>query len=566
MLKVKQDHYFDYDEITQFLELVQKTLPGFTQLQAIGQTLEGRKIWLLSITDLSHGDFAAKPAVWVDANTHAGEVTGAQTCLELISQLAEGARSGEQNILRLLKLTTFYIVPRISADGSEIYLKTGHNVRSTPAAWPPARGRAQWNQKDIDGDGDMLTIRKKDRAGAFKINPHNPLLLTQREPGDNDPDADYYFLYEEGELAHLRSRSHRTESGWGLDLNRNFPFEYRPEGQQLGAGTHALSMPEARALVEAVTERKNIFLVITLHTHGGYWLRPWGAHPDTEMNSNDLAVYKTLGEGVAKQTGYPLLNTFKDFQYIEGEFGSGHFDDWTFGHRGIISYTVELWDVFAQFGQTFKHPTDRYFKLEASIQDKLYRWCKEKLAEKDFFVPWRPFEHPQLGPVEIGGWKPKFVVQNPPLAFLEKEVQKVTSAILHLANSAPQIEISVDVKPIGDATSAAPVFTCKFHFKNSGFFGTAGSEQAKKILVDHLPHFELKLADGQKLMMGDEVGQLPHLNGRQRFLPWHSPQYLVMRDNTHEAELTFLVQGVGTIELKADFFRGGICKHQVRLQ
>ncbi len=552
MLKIKHDHYFDYEEITAYLNKVQEALPRFTRLESIGTTLQGRKIWLLSISDLETGEFATKPAVWVDANTHAGEVTGAQTCLELISQLAVGIQEKNPETLRSLRGLTYYIVPRISADGSEIYLKTGHTVRSTPASWPHPMGFTEWEQKDIDGDGEMLTLRKRDPAGAFKVHPQNPLLMTQREPSDNDPKGEYYFLYEEGQLVDPQGSRTRMQSQWGLDLNRNFPYAYRPEGLQMGAGEHSLSMPEARALVEAVSKRKNIFLLVTLHTHGGYWLRPWGCHPDQEMNSNDLAVYKALGEAASEKTGFPLLNVFRDFQYVEGEYGSGHFDDWTFGHRGIISYTVELWDVFAQFGQTFAHPTDRYFKLAPETQNKLFLWCKENLAEKDFIAPWRAFEHPQLGAVEIGGWKPKFVVQNPPIPLLAAETQKVTAAILHLAKTSPQVSASAQVQPLGDN-----VFSCIVTFTNTGFFGTAGSEQAKKVLVDHHPHYEILLAQEQSFVSGDRRGRLPHLEGRQRFLPWHSPQYFFMRDNTHETKVQFVVRGQGSLKFKADFFRGG---------
>ena len=34
---------------------------------------------------------------------------------------------------------------------------------------------------------------------------------------------------------------------------------------------------------------------------------------------------------------------------------------------------------------------------------KLLRWSDEQLAGKGY-IDWYPFEHPQLGPVEIGGW------------------------------------------------------------------------------------------------------------------------------------------------------------------
>lgn len=39
------------------------------------------------------------------------------------------------------------------------------------------------------------------------------------------------------------------------------------------------------------------------------------------------------------------------------------------------------------------------------------KWCDENLPAGSFYADWTPFDHPQLGPVEIGGWRYKFVVR-----------------------------------------------------------------------------------------------------------------------------------------------------------
>ena len=38
------------------------------------------------------------------------------------------------------------------------------------------------------------------------------------------------------------------------------------------------------------------------------------------------------------------------------------------------------------------------------------QWCDANLPAGSYFADWTPFEHPQLGSVEIGGWSYKFVV------------------------------------------------------------------------------------------------------------------------------------------------------------
>lgn len=52
--------------------------PQYAELESIGETLDGKELLLLSITDHSTGAHSSKPAFWCDGNTHAGEVTGTE--------------------------------------------------------------------------------------------------------------------------------------------------------------------------------------------------------------------------------------------------------------------------------------------------------------------------------------------------------------------------------------------------------------------------------------------------------------------------------------------------------
>lgn len=51
-----------------------------------------------------------------------------------------------------------------------------------------------------------------------------------------------------------------------------------------------------------------------------------------------------------------------------------------------------------------------------------------------YIQDWTPFEHPQLGQVEIGGVDNKWCLQNPPPELLEAEIAKNTGSqfcVLH---------------------------------------------------------------------------------------------------------------------------------------
>ena len=82
----------------------------------------------------------------------------------------------------------------------------------------------------------------------------------------------------------------------GLDFNRNFPVEWRPEADQRGAGPYPGSEPEIKALLDFITSHPNINAGITYHTYSGVILRPPSIHPDDEMDATDLWTYKAIGK------------------------------------------------------------------------------------------------------------------------------------------------------------------------------------------------------------------------------------------------------------------------------
>src|SRR4029450_2358561 len=80
----------------------------------------------------------------------------------------------------------------------------------------------------------------------------------------------------------------------GLDLNRNFPVEWKPEGEQYGAGPFPLSEPETRAHMEAIVARPNITGYIAYHTFSGVHLRPYASHDDDFFPVPDLRAYQLI--------------------------------------------------------------------------------------------------------------------------------------------------------------------------------------------------------------------------------------------------------------------------------
>ena len=118
MVDVAFDRYYRYDELTSIIHAFADEYPELVTVESIGQTYEGRDIWLATVTNHETGAHNEKPAVWVDANIHASEVSGSSAALHLLHTLTT-QYGKDDKITYALDSRTFYVIPRISADGAE---------------------------------------------------------------------------------------------------------------------------------------------------------------------------------------------------------------------------------------------------------------------------------------------------------------------------------------------------------------------------------------------------------------------------------------------------------------
>ncbi len=114
----------------------------------------------------------------------------------------------------------------------------------------------------------------------------------------------------------------------------------------------------------------------------------------------------------------PRLRSVDREGHIPSAFG------WLYNRRGIYSFITEFWNPLTAAGITLENTTASawlwgYHPVEDEL--KLLRWSDQKL-DGDGFVAWKRFDHPQLGPVEIGGFDLIRYWYNVPFDRLEKEV------------------------------------------------------------------------------------------------------------------------------------------------
>ncbi len=127
---------------------------------------------------------------------------------------------------------------------------------------------------------------------------HGPTPMVRRDPAEAG--GAYYRILPEGDFVDpkhfdgTRIRVNRPQQA--LDINRNFPGDWRQEFEQFGAGDFPTSEPEVRAVVQFFIDHPNITGGTTFHTFSGVLLRPFGTKPDKDMAPEDLWIYQEVGK------------------------------------------------------------------------------------------------------------------------------------------------------------------------------------------------------------------------------------------------------------------------------
>jgi hypothetical protein len=177
--------FYRHAELTELLRAYAAARPDLIELRSIGQSHEGRDIWLAVVTARQTGADIDKPAFWIDGNIHAAELTASTACLYWLHQLAIGYGS-DAKVTELLDTRVVYLCPRLNPDGAELALADRpRHIRSSTRAYPFDEPHVDGlTVQDVDGDGRILQMRVRDPHGGWKPHPEEPRLLIPREPGE----------------------------------------------------------------------------------------------------------------------------------------------------------------------------------------------------------------------------------------------------------------------------------------------------------------------------------------------------------------------------------------------
>lgn len=496
----KYDHYYDYEEIENCLNTFKERFPHLVDLDANCITQENRKQFLVTITNKDTGKAIDKPAFYLDGNIHAGEVTSSMCAMHTIDYLLSNYDT-DNSVKNIIDSSAIYVIPRVSPDGAETYLKTPYTLRSVNKENLPEKGGIK--TEDLDNDGVIRMMRIKTPYGAWKIDKDDNLAL--RDP--SDVDGEYYDIYPEGLLEEYDGDENlkTKKMDWDLDYNRNFPYGWFPEGRQKGAGKYPLSNIETKALADFVINHPNICAAAIGHTSGGIILYPPGTKPSSKAPKSDIEILKTIAKMGEEELGYKPLNIFDSFLSSQENYDSGAFDDWMFETQGIPAYTMEYWDPASKVGVPVNwenkdpEPSESIKRFIAAI-----KWVKENAPE--YYSDWKEFDHPVFGKVEIGGFNYKFTHQNPPEKFLLNELEASTRFNVRYMRVLPKLTIdNVNFEKLDDDTYKVNVTV-----GNLGYLSTSLTQTAKNMNLNKPVKVSI---DNVKVLSGKNKIEIEELEG-----------------------------------------------------
>lgn len=554
-------HYYDYEELTSYLRDINETFPNLTELSTLYTTDMGRNVWLLTINNPETGKAEDKPGIYID-QIHAGEVIAAMSNLYTIWYLLDNYGKDDY-VTSIIDRNVWYFVPRLDMDGADAYLK------HAPAGEDPDPVDNDRDllfdedpTEDIDGDGHIVQMRQEDPLGEWKLSEVDPRLMIRKSP--DELDGTFYTLYSEGIDNDGDGRLNEDSFATGFVSNRNYPFNWRSEVEQGGGKSFPMQEGVTYAEVKFLYEHPNVAIYVQSHCCGRVILRPPTTATDAEFPfTSDLRLYQIAAARALDRSGWNLATSVFEWNWPRGvpnrkrnqvyrdadgelrnlpdvlrpeeeleiepgsEGAPGLYsasgENEYLSDRGYFAWGSSLetaYNMYGIFAFADEHWAQPDYDKDGEISDlERLRWNDEEMAGAAF-VDWHTFDHPTLGPVEIGGFV-RHRMSPPEGELIQNECEMGNAYKIYLGDLTPRLGIKSEIED-----KQQGVYEVVLSVENTGFLPTA-LQQAQVVGIS--PKLALVLDvepdDNLEILFGEEKVALPHLGG-----------------NSESDELTYIVR------------------------
>ena len=552
-VKLSFTRYYNYEELTDALKMLAKAYPQFLKLESIGKSYEGRDIWAMTINNPETGPEMTKAAMYIDGNIHGNEIQASEVCLYTIWYLMEN-HGKIKKITALVDQRVFYILPTVNPDGRAFWFDQPNTSSSSRGGVKPVDNDNDGlfdedGYDDLDGDGEVLQMRKRDPEGRFKADPEDPRLMIYVREGEK---GEYTRLGLEG-IDNDGDGKINEDGPGGYDPNRDWPARWQPRYLQYGVGDFPLHLPESQAVAKFVLAHPNIAGVQAYHNSGGMILRGPGSKDIGEYPGRDIQVYNQLGEkGEKILPFYRYMVIWKDLYTVYGGF-----INWTCEALGIFSFTNELFSSYQYFKRKGRDEGDWRQRFLARSKERME--FNDLVEFGDMFVEWKPYKHPQFGDIEIGGWK-RFSRRVNPTFMLPELCHRNTAFTLFHADQMPMPIIkNVEISRLGDN-----VFKLRVTLVNERIIPTMSQMTADNQL--HRPDVVTLAGKYVKVL---SAGFVENKWLGPVSLIEEQPERIVLKSGiggNSTILIQWIVQGRGEARIKLDCLKGGIAEKLVHLE
>ncbi|MCA9244151.1 MAG: hypothetical protein KDA32_09365 [Phycisphaerales bacterium] len=465
------------------------------QASVLAKTAGGREAPLLQVATPGDTPIEARRAILLVGGIDSDCPATAETALDVITELVSQAHAeADGPAARLLHDYVIYVVPRLNPDGIERFFEK-------PQQSSRLNGRAVDDDRDglvnedgpddLDGDGVISVMRVAEPGGEWMIDPEHPNLMRRADASKGE--VGVYRILLEGRDDD--NDGHMNEDGaGGVDPDRNWPHFY--ESGEIGVGAHQVSEPETLALARFVVDHPRIAAIIVYGRNDNIVSPPKGEQRDAagvayrDLHPDDVKLYAHISEKYQELTGLKRSS--------KGD-PRGAFYAWAYAQRGIPVLATSVWAPEADKPDDAKPADTSDADVaegaadddEAQVENKPERRKKkDKSDDPEETDPvglrvisnadnqaahggaplageWRPFDHPTLGRVELGGVAP-FATTAPAPEELDAIAKREATFVLDIADRLPRLSLrDATCKAIGPG-----VWEIELTLVNDGYLPT----------------------------------------------------------------------------------------------
>ena len=560
-IPLRFDHYYTLDQVYEAARALTQAYPRMATFEEVGKSEEGRPIIAVTVNNPKTGPALSKPGIYVDGNIHGNEIQGGEISLYVLDYLL-GNYGKNKEVTELLDGNVFYVVPVVNVDGRYHFFADANTSSTNRGLRIPIDddrdGLVDEDfPDDLDGDGSICMMRKKDPFGSYKTDPEDPRLMVPVKPGEK---GEWTILGEEGIDNDGDGLVNEDSEGY-VDPNRQWGFDWAPSYVQSGSGEYPFQAVGLKALALWTRTKPNICIGWTFHNFGGMYLRGPSRKGLGEYPPQDVAVYDYIGKQAERITpGYKYMISWKDLYTTYGDSL-----EWLCQLCGAYGYCGE---VFQAESETFKTGDEKSARpaqggeetpssfLMGDSTDRERLKYSDNLTQGELYKPWKPFKHPTYGDIEIGGWV-KMSSRLPAPFMLQDLVHRNAMAVLFSAKHTPRVTLEVfDVKKLG-----GNLYRVRVRLANDKAMPTMTYEAQRAKLY---PKDTLNVTGGSaKVLAG---GVLVNAYRDQVTYKKYRPelQFLVV-PGFGKVEYQFLVEGKGSVTLKYESRHGGRLEKTVKL-